>query len=283
MAQILDPVIHELHKSGAISKNLVLLMLLREFLGGWIGQNEISDIHTAWFAKFTFGDLAIPYNCMFDQNMFRKIATISNGFFFECHGKSLYRLSFYHIVFLEWLSQQDAPIIGKGVEFVHWLKENKDELSNSPLDLAAAKSLVVRHWPVDHPLDVSNSDKLGADFLEFATDVISRRERLHRAIRSESVTISVRGSSTIEIGRRSRRQRISLSASFLPFGVRRGERKLQSVFRVNFVVIRGRFRPGRAPSCAMWTTTSLSIAGRLLAVPVQSHFVTYCPLKGSGS
>jgi hypothetical protein len=183
ITRILDPIVQELH-SRAVSKNLVLMMLLlRDSLGGWIDQDKISNLHITWFDKFTFGDLAIPYNCMFDQNIFRKNCDDLSRSFSIRHSKSFDSLSLYHIVFLEWLSQRDAPAIVKDGGLPYWLKAKVDGLSKSAIDVAAAKSLIVRHWPVDQPLGLLNpgGSQFGVEFVEFASNVISAREKLRSA------------------------------------------------------------------------------------------------------
>ncbi len=79
-AKVLLPIIQAMLAGGEVNKNLVLLILLLRptSLGKRIGQREISRLHLAWIARFTLGDLAIPYNSMFDARSFkRNIADIA--------------------------------------------------------------------------------------------------------------------------------------------------------------------------------------------------------------
>ena len=148
----LKPTIKGLIAKRTNSKNMVLLvLLLREYLGDLLSQRTITRLHIEWLDKFDFGDLAIPYNCMFDLKTFRRnkddiVSEIANA---SRKAKLLKRLRFYHIVFFEWLTQKSLLDGHDDIQLAHLLRAG-GELSSMPLvDLEALKSLILRHHHSD--------------------------------------------------------------------------------------------------------------------------------------
>jgi hypothetical protein len=185
VSTILIPVLQELLQVGAVEKNLVLLiLLLRESIDGIISQDQISALHLTWVDKFAFGDLAIPYNCMFDQRVswrnrddivLKLLGGAANDELFD-------RFSLYHLLFFEWLSHRDiASFAGR-----NWFEKMMARLDGPALDinLSAAKSLFVRYCSGDRTKEAAAKELSGFDreLVHTAADAASARNRLQMSI-----------------------------------------------------------------------------------------------------
>ena len=81
VAAELAPVLRELYKAKNLNNNYVVMMLLvRNALGSWVSQKEISDLHIERFRTFSLSDLVLPYSCMFERNssMFERNQFVRN-------------------------------------------------------------------------------------------------------------------------------------------------------------------------------------------------------------
>jgi len=79
VAAELTPVLTELKAEGRRDRAfLLMVLLLRAPLHGWIDQAELSRWHLELLPAFDAGDMAIPYNDMFDRTHFaRNIADVA--------------------------------------------------------------------------------------------------------------------------------------------------------------------------------------------------------------
>lgn len=185
ISRVLTPIVRELFESRTASKNLVLLILLiRETLTDWITQNQISALHLEWFEKFTFEDLSLPYNCMFEQTSFRRnrddVISLMSGSGDEV--EILDRLPFSHILFLEWLSSRDWPSLSEPNRLTRLLLTKRASVSS--VQISAAKSLAIRHWSaIQRSENNLGSDVLnfGDKFVQLADDISAIRSRLKSA------------------------------------------------------------------------------------------------------
>jgi hypothetical protein len=184
IAGALSPAIRRLLQRNTINKNLVLIViLLREYLGDWLTQESVSRLHLEWFDKFTVSDLEIPYNCMFDSVTFRRnradIISYLSNLHYETEDVGL---SLYHVVFFEWLAQLN-PMVSAGDDWLKRLLTARLERSSlPPVEVAAARSLIVRYWSSDH--SESDFEALGfeRDFVELASESAKIRSGLqHRS------------------------------------------------------------------------------------------------------
>ena len=147
-AKALLPTIQTMMASGEVSKNLVLLMLLLRHtsLGKQIGQREISRLHRAWVARFTLGDLSIPYNSMFDARSFkRNVADIASYLKDIREGaRSGSDLPLGHWVVFEWLFSHTIRPGDQG-RLLDVAIERLGSATAAAEEVAAARSLLVRH------------------------------------------------------------------------------------------------------------------------------------------
>ena len=162
MAAALATALADLHGRGEINANFVLMLLiLRSSLGGWISQEEISRLHVEWFHAFKLADLSLPYNDMFilgdfDRNRSDLAGVLGDG---GLAAKWLGRASLVQLVVLEWVFAKD--LIGEEIRAIVALKLEDGQAS--PQEVAAAKSLLVRHgWGPQGP-DPSFLASLGFD------------------------------------------------------------------------------------------------------------------------
>jgi len=179
----LKATIRGLIANRTINKNVVLLvLLLREHLGELLSQRTITQLHIEWLDKFDFGDLAIPYNCMFDLKTFRRnkddiVSQVSSA---SRKTKLLNRLCFYHIVFFEWLTQKNL-LDGFDDTQLARLMTARREIDSIPLvDLAALKSLILRHRNGAFNDSTLNAIGFENDFVALAGEVSNTRRDLYR-------------------------------------------------------------------------------------------------------
>jgi hypothetical protein len=248
----LGAVVRRLLESRAINKNLVLLiLLLRESLGDGFSQEEISRLHIAWVEKFTCGDLTIPYNCMFDSVTFRRnrLDIVSHLPDFRRKADSGGGLSLFHIVFFEWLSGQTL-VSNSGAGLMRLLDAHLRPSPAAPEELAAAKSLVIRHWHPDEPREepVFSAPGFESGFAELALDTNRIRSELRHQSSPGPTGLGVRLFD--KRAWQGLRAAANLSRSRLPFLRRRG-RKIKVA-----VCISGQLR-GYANAFATWKRTLL--------------------------
>ncbi|MCP4618191.1 MAG: hypothetical protein GY844_17370 [Bradyrhizobium sp.] len=147
-ARALLPTIQAMMAAGEVSKNLVLLMLLLRHtsLGKQIGQREISRLHLAWVARFTPGDLAIPYNSMFDARTFKRNVADIAGYLKDIRegARSQSDLPLCHWVVFEWLFSHTMKAGDQG-QLLDIAIERLGSATAPAEEVAAARSLLVRH------------------------------------------------------------------------------------------------------------------------------------------
>lgn len=131
VAARLNPFLRDVWAQNPLSKNALLLFLqLRQFVGTWLDQAELSRAHLSALPGFTLADMALPYNSMFDQVSFaRNVADVAS-----LKGEDMARFHLFQVALFHWITGQDfetgrgkidGALAGKGSE----------------PDLAAARSL----------------------------------------------------------------------------------------------------------------------------------------------
>lgn len=147
-AKALLPTVQALLAAGEENKNLILLILLLRHtsLGKHVGQSEISRLHLLHLSRFSLGDLAIPYNAMFDPRSFkRNVADIAEYLKDVGEGaRDADELQLYHWVVFEWLL---SPAIKPGDRgrLLDAAMERLGSATAAAEEAAAARSLLVRH------------------------------------------------------------------------------------------------------------------------------------------
>lgn len=184
-AKALLPTVQTMLAAGEVNKNLILLMLLLRHtsLGKQVGQSEISRLHLAWVARFTLGDLAIPYNAMFDSRFFKRNVADIAGYLKDIRegARSGSDLQLYHWVVFEWLlshtmkAGDQSPLLDAAIERLGSATAAAEEA-------AAARSLVVRHWQagddaLERRLETTSGD---ARLCQIVKEAAALREVLRR-------------------------------------------------------------------------------------------------------
>ena len=111
LAKELTPLLAEIYQTNTISNSyVVMLLVLRNTLGGWISQDEITRLHIEWFRTFNLAYLVLPYSCMFHKSLFMRnrddlARVVSDS---ARASRFLDDLSLVQMVFLEWLLESDV-------------------------------------------------------------------------------------------------------------------------------------------------------------------------------
>ncbi len=139
----------QIRDQGSPPKNFVLMLLiLRESLGDWITQREISQMHIDRLPEFTVDDMALPYRTIFDLRQYRRnkddIAAYAAGRLRAFRsGTALRDLPLFQLILFEWLLGKS--LVPMDARFIEQLAELSAAAPGSDA-FAAAKSLMVRHW-----------------------------------------------------------------------------------------------------------------------------------------
>ena len=185
--------LQNLCSQNSLHKNSILcLLLLREFISGWISQNEISALHIAHFGSFSMEDLSLPYSCLFESSVYHRNATDLKKLVTSINFKEkvLSGLKFYHILLIEWLSGEKIYLYSSNKELFSVIenKLKKRRGKFNPDEVSAAKFLIIRH--ISEKLDPQCSkmksliEVLGAteSFIDFMESIWKIRKQLNETI-----------------------------------------------------------------------------------------------------
>ena len=246
-ARDLLPTLQIMLAAAKVHKNLILLILLLRHtpLGRTVGQREISRLHREWIARFTLGDLAIPYNAMFDPRSFRRNVADVSRYLREARAgvQGADDLPLSHWVAFEWLLARHLRAGDQG-----WLLDRATErLEQSallPEQAAAARSLLVRHWPAGENAMKPGTSAGNASLYDIVREMAALREVLRKNASGRPI-----------LGRRLIENRAwwvtKLVMRRLPMPILRGHRKLRIA-----VCVSGQLR-GYAGAFRSWRNTLL--------------------------
>ena len=176
------------------SKNLVVFLLaVREFVGTWISQKSISDLHIAWFERFEAADIDILYNAMFKIGRFGKNRDDILKYFVTKDKKTILRLSPVKILLYEWLSGQDYFDAQRSRDLADFLTTHLGDNRGDESDRRAARSMIIRYWQPDSILNQEFLKGLGLDpsILDLAKSAANVRAGLVKS-QSGSATLGAR-------------------------------------------------------------------------------------------
>lgn len=146
-------VLRTFYEKKILNKNAVLcLMLMREYIGNWITQDEISRLHIKTFVEFSRGDLSLPYNNLFDSSIyFRNINDLRH---FVLNVENSSHLKLIHMVLITWLYNEESlypydlnklmDIIENKISLIA-PSEVELKISSAELEISSAKTLLAHH------------------------------------------------------------------------------------------------------------------------------------------
>lgn len=146
LAKIVVPLLRDAVDRRDTAKNAVLMLLLvREYAGGWFGQREISALHLQWLGSFSFEDMTLPYNVMFSavrngrnrRDILALLASRPESLF----DREMFSLP--KIALVEWLA--GSPVLRDESQFMRLLAVHGGEIRDHAAARAAAKYLIVKH------------------------------------------------------------------------------------------------------------------------------------------
>jgi hypothetical protein len=189
IASELTPTMKAIQRSGEITKNyVVLLLLLREFLP-WMSARQISKIHLTWLNKFEFNDLSLPYRSIFgsthlERNFYDVDAHLSDV---STRAERVEHFRLSQLVFFEWLT--GLNLLGdRSIGYI--IDRLRDMAANGyscPIEVAAAKSLIVRHATESDIPDVGALASLSgcAELVDVTQKTVTRRQSLYYNLKSK--------------------------------------------------------------------------------------------------
>ena len=165
-----------------------MMLLVRNALGSWVSQKEISDLHIERFRTFSLSDLVLPYSCMFERNssMFERNQFVRNREDLALViGNStrarpfLEDLSLLQIIILEWLFKTNLADRAGG-DIRNFLSSRLTNQPRGSDEFAAAKSLLVRHgWrPMASDPSFLTTLGLGTELAELVASVDAARNEI---------------------------------------------------------------------------------------------------------
>ena len=147
---------------------LVFALTTRALAGDWLDQTRLSLRHLDWFDRFSTDDLALPYSVMFNPDLFGQSRDeLLTAYWPEGDRSQLHGLPPDRVLFFSWLAGRDA------FEGPADLRAYLDRhLPGSEEDRAAARTLMLRHWPGAPQADL---DRWGlSDIAELAAETATR-------------------------------------------------------------------------------------------------------------
>lgn len=147
---------------------LVFTLTIRALAGEWLDQLRLSLLHLEWFDRFTPTDLALPYSVMFNPDLFGKSRDeLLTTYWPEGDRSTLHGLPPDRVLFFSWLAGRDA------FEGAQDLRPYLDRhLPGKNEDRAAARALLLRHWPEAPQADLDRWDL--SDLAELASETAKR-------------------------------------------------------------------------------------------------------------
>lgn len=132
----------ELGKDGPGQKNVLLFALVtRNFVGPWLDQTSLSQLHLEHFESFTKQDRALPYSVMFCPEYFgANRDDLVQTYCTEGDTNRLYDLSPDQVLFFSWLTQRAA--FPEATALLSYLDTQSLE---NPDARAGARALLLHH------------------------------------------------------------------------------------------------------------------------------------------
>jgi len=137
------------YEKNQINKNFVLVLIyLRDSIADTINDAEISRLHKQYFHKFSFEDIKLPYNFLFNSHPFRRnkqdlqeIAISLNS-----DKRAALKLELYHLLFLAWLNEGWLDPVKQQDVFLDLLNTQLNSQAGlKGCNQAAARSLLLRY------------------------------------------------------------------------------------------------------------------------------------------
>ena len=146
IAKEFEVVLRPLYEKKLLNKNAILcLILIREYLGNWITQDEISRLHLKTFIEFSKGDLSLPYNNLFDTSAcYRNINDLKH-FFLNAENAS--HLKLIHMVLITWLYSKESFYPYDLTNLMDMIREKISLIAPSDyeIEISSAKTLLAHH------------------------------------------------------------------------------------------------------------------------------------------
>jgi hypothetical protein len=190
LARELTPLLKELLAEPSPPLDAVLAAItLRESLSEAFDQEELSALHIRTFQRFEREDLALPYSCAFNDDIYHR-----NREDLE-HAPALTedaRLGLRHLITIDWVIGQGPAPLADDRRLVNTLRAKIPAGSSSEAerdDLAAARALLARYVAREEQIEELKAsgawDKLGASdaYRAALTTLIANRSRIARSLR----------------------------------------------------------------------------------------------------
>ncbi|MDX1916253.1 MAG: hypothetical protein SFU55_11775 [Methylophilus sp.] len=143
IAKEFELILRPLYEKKSLSKNAILcLMIVREFVGEWITQKEISDLHLMTFPEFTADDLSLPYSNLFESAVYHRNVSDLKHYIYNDDDRK--RLKLFQLVYITWLFNKESLYPYEQENLVDLIKD-KIATPELDLELASAKSLLIHH------------------------------------------------------------------------------------------------------------------------------------------
>jgi len=182
IAAALETSMRRIQDEGGVNKNAVLMMLiLRASIRGWITQQEISSYHLSWLPRFAVDDMVLIYSCMFDPIHYQQNrADIVSLLALQPDPNELVRVfSLPQLLLFEWITGRS--LFGE-IRCLDSLVVPQLNADKSTATVSAVKSLIVRHHPGETGIsgDAQRALESHGSLFELVNIVAETRGRLPR-------------------------------------------------------------------------------------------------------
>lgn len=146
IAKEFEVVLRPLYEKKLLNKNAILcIILIREFLGDWITQDEISSLHLSAFPEFSRGDLSLPYNSLFESSVYYR--NINDLKHFVLNAENTTSLKLLHMVLIAWLYSKETFHPYNQTNLINIVKEKISLIPTCEyeLEISSAKTLLLHH------------------------------------------------------------------------------------------------------------------------------------------
>lgn len=158
IAKEFEIVLRPIYDKKLLNKNAILcLLIVRNFLGDWISQDEISNLHLNTFAEFTRGDLSLPYSNLFESAVYYRNVSDLKHFIYNAEIRN--NLKLFHWVLITWLFNSESLYPYNQSNLIDLIKNkiSQHPISKYEFEAASAKTLLAHHA---RDLKTSNYTKL---------------------------------------------------------------------------------------------------------------------------
>ncbi len=161
LGKLLSGALMAIHAEGRINRNSVLLLLLlRDAQRDWIADEEVRELHLAWFPRFELEDLTLPYNVLFGSGPARVNRIELCGLAQQpgCLKNQAGACSVMHLLYLEMVT--GIRLFQGADDLLQILKQRQQSWDRSAHSAAAARSLIVRYGTAADPAFADYLDAL---------------------------------------------------------------------------------------------------------------------------